>query len=129
MLVMQCRGSGLSYGEALTKDNVKLMNEKHELHVAINLGWVNKYDSENPPTYKTKSGKSYDYNCSRGWRNTDFYLEDFIEAVCVEGHAFLPQINNSKGFATTPDNYKDAGSRYFCESLFWASQPKQAAKT
>ena len=22
-----------------------------------------------------------------------------------------------------------AGSRYFCESLFWASQPKQAAKT
>ncbi len=23
----------------------------------------------------------------------------------------------------------DAGSRYFCESLFWASQPKQAAKT
>ena len=27
--------------------------------------------------------------------------------------------------------YKDntAGSRYFCESLFWASQPKQAVKT
>ncbi|NYT46865.1 MAG: cyclic nucleotide-binding domain-containing protein [Candidatus Methanofishera endochildressiae] len=24
---------------------------------------------------------------------------------------------------------KNAGSRYFCESLFWASQPKQAAKT
>jgi hypothetical protein len=24
---------------------------------------------------------------------------------------------------------KVAGSRYFCESLFWASQPKQAAKT
>ncbi|WP_221893988.1 hypothetical protein [Bathymodiolus japonicus methanotrophic gill symbiont] len=23
----------------------------------------------------------------------------------------------------------DSGSRYFCESLFWASQPKQAAKT
>jgi predicted nucleic acid-binding protein len=22
-----------------------------------------------------------------------------------------------------------SGSRYFCESLFWASQPKQAAKT
>jgi predicted transposase YbfD/YdcC len=29
------------------------------------------------------------------------------------------------------DNHKErceAGSRYFCESLFWASQPKQAAK-
>jgi hypothetical protein len=24
---------------------------------------------------------------------------------------------------------RHAGSRYFCESLFWASQPKQAAKT
>jgi hypothetical protein len=24
---------------------------------------------------------------------------------------------------------KGAGSRYFCESLFWASLPKQAAKT
>jgi hypothetical protein len=26
-------------------------------------------------------------------------------------------------------NNKKAGSCYFCESLFWASQPKQAAKT
>ncbi|WP_263458982.1 hypothetical protein [Bathymodiolus platifrons methanotrophic gill symbiont] len=25
--------------------------------------------------------------------------------------------------------WKVSGSRYFCESLFWASQPKQAAKT
>ncbi|WP_221899566.1 hypothetical protein [Bathymodiolus platifrons methanotrophic gill symbiont] len=24
---------------------------------------------------------------------------------------------------------EQSGSRYFCESLFWASQPKQAAKT
>ncbi|WP_221899782.1 GTP-binding protein [Bathymodiolus platifrons methanotrophic gill symbiont] len=27
------------------------------------------------------------------------------------------------------DQQTTAGSRYFCESLFWASQPKQAAKT
>ncbi len=26
-------------------------------------------------------------------------------------------------------DYSFSGSRYFCESLFWASQPKQAAKT
>jgi hypothetical protein len=26
-------------------------------------------------------------------------------------------------------SFRKAGSRYFCESLFWASQPKQAAKT
>ncbi|WP_174664591.1 hypothetical protein [Bathymodiolus platifrons methanotrophic gill symbiont] len=31
----------------------------------------------------------------------------------------------------TTEGLEDAfsGSRYFCESLFWASQPKQAAKT
>ena len=27
------------------------------------------------------------------------------------------------------DLFVGSGSRYFCESLFWASQPKQAAKT
>ena len=27
------------------------------------------------------------------------------------------------------ETIQNAGSRYFCESLFWASQPKQAAKT
>ncbi|ORU95005.1 MAG: hypothetical protein A6F70_10495 [Cycloclasticus sp. symbiont of Bathymodiolus heckerae] len=31
--------------------------------------------------------------------------------------------------APEPVKAKPAGSRYFCESLFWASQPKQAAKT
>jgi hypothetical protein len=37
--------------------------------------------------------------------------------------------------ATNPDfgeqsyTMSDSGSRYFCESLFWASQPNQAAKT
>jgi hypothetical protein len=33
----------------------------------------------------------------------------------------VPELSSSKEFW--------AGSRYFCESLFWASQPKQAAKT
>ncbi len=36
------------------------------------------------------------------------------------------------GFDYTREKATDllnAGSRYFCESLFWASQPKQAAKT
>ncbi|WP_147636148.1 hypothetical protein [Bathymodiolus platifrons methanotrophic gill symbiont] len=28
-----------------------------------------------------------------------------------------------------PQTLDFSGSRYFCESLFWASQPKQAAKT
>ena len=30
---------------------------------------------------------------------------------------------------TLPIQTVEKGSRYFCESLFWASQPKQAAKT
>ncbi|WP_221897033.1 hypothetical protein [Bathymodiolus japonicus methanotrophic gill symbiont] len=29
----------------------------------------------------------------------------------------------------TKNHRNYSGSRYFCESLFWASQPKQAAKT
>jgi hypothetical protein len=41
--------------------------------------------------------------------------------------------NYSKSYleciSTITNRELDAGSRYFCESLFWASQPKQAAKT
>ncbi|WP_263459054.1 hypothetical protein [Bathymodiolus platifrons methanotrophic gill symbiont] len=40
---------------------------------------------------------------------------------------FVPQ--PSKEILRKYDNVQMAGSRYFCESLFWASQPKQAAKT
>jgi hypothetical protein len=36
-------------------------------------------------------------------------------------------INKISGFIDI--EYRTAGSRYFCESLFWASLPKQAAKT
>jgi hypothetical protein len=42
--------------------------------------------------------------------------------VNVETHGTDGQVLNVE------DKVK-AGSRYFCESLFWASQPKQAAKT
>ncbi|WP_263459191.1 diguanylate cyclase domain-containing protein [Bathymodiolus platifrons methanotrophic gill symbiont] len=43
-------------------------------------------------------------------------------------------INDRFGHATGDSALKEtanrlSGSRYFCESLFWASQPKQAAKT
>ena len=39
--------------------------------------------------------------------------------------------NYRNGFSSKTLKTEDgqAGSRYFCESLFWASQPKQAAKT
>ncbi|WP_221894353.1 helix-turn-helix domain-containing protein [Bathymodiolus japonicus methanotrophic gill symbiont] len=35
----------------------------------------------------------------------------------------------AEDFAQERHKNKPSGSRYFCESLFWASQPKQAAKT
>ena len=39
-------------------------------------------------------------------------------------------IDNDEDFYNYQGKEKEAaGSRYFCESLFWASQPKQAAKT
>jgi hypothetical protein len=39
--------------------------------------------------------------------------------------------NNRKTLETEEKSstQRESGSRYFCESLFWASQPKQAAKT
>jgi hypothetical protein len=48
------------------------------------------------------------------------------------GFGAKPQLNFSVCEANTLTWFyanKEAGSRYFCESLFWASQPKQAAKT
>ncbi|HIG64599.1 MAG TPA: hypothetical protein EYQ43_03330 [Methyloprofundus sp.] len=40
--------------------------------------------------------------------------------------SFMALWNQAWAMLKLPDN---TGSRYFCESLFWASQPKQAAKT
>jgi len=50
------------------------------------------------------------------------YIRDFL------GHV---DIRTTEIYAITDTETKRhaAGSRYFCESLFWASQPKQAAKT
>jgi len=89
------------------------MTDNNELHVSINCGWVDKYDKNNPPMYKTRYGKISPYNSARGWRNNDFSLEDFVEAVCIEGHPFLPQIVNDKGVATTPDKYNHDDDFYF----------------
>ncbi|TXL15197.1 hypothetical protein BMR04_12045 [Methylococcaceae bacterium HT3] len=55
-----------------------------------------------------------------------------------ESQAMRPASTPVKKNQTFVVNKRDAeikqardlsGSRYFCESLFWASQPKQAAKT
>jgi hypothetical protein len=56
------------------------------------------------------------------------YLRDTVWEAYREN---IVNRNNNNG--QLPDNkgkrIRQAGSRYFCESLFWASQPKQAAKT
>jgi hypothetical protein len=41
----------------------------------------------------------------------------------------LGQLDELMSLVKYAEENADAGSRYFCESLFWASQPKQAAKT
>jgi hypothetical protein len=46
--------------------------------------------------------------------------------LIIMGLVTLPTLKRE----TFPEiEHYEAGSRYFCESLFWASQPKQAAKT
>jgi len=71
----------------------------------------------------------------------DWLLEQFADArLMVPGHgsaqsAPFPMVTNTRNYmvrlrtimARAIEN--DPGSRYFCESLFWASEPKQAAKT
>ena len=49
--------------------------------------------------------------------------EDLIREIALYSYRIIYEIKT--------DDYIEilAGSRYFCESLFWASQPKQAAKT
>ncbi|WP_221895670.1 hypothetical protein [Bathymodiolus japonicus methanotrophic gill symbiont] len=46
-------------------------------------------------------------------------------------NALRPQRLRTKAASSLLPHWLDgySGSRYFCESLFWASQPKQAAKT
>ncbi|WP_221902061.1 hypothetical protein [Bathymodiolus platifrons methanotrophic gill symbiont] len=46
----------------------------------------------------------------------------------IQNHPELKALYN-ESVENLGDLYQKAGSRYFCESLFWASQPKQAAKT
>ena len=69
------------------------------------------------------------YDCNIGLQGDLNHLAQLLsetgkkeEAKALENTAnALEQLEKCKS--------KDAGSRYFCESLFWASQPKQAAKT
>jgi hypothetical protein len=58
----------------------------------------------------------------------------FLTDQKVVGHHVMNKFpgQNYEYFLETEEqskHNKNAGSRYFCESLFWAPQPKQAAKT
>ena len=48
---------------------------------------------------------------------------------CLIGRPEIDRIMLFEFVFNWRDSKASAGSRYFCESLFWASQPKQAAKT
>ncbi|TXL22500.1 cell filamentation protein Fic [Methylococcaceae bacterium HT2] len=56
---------------------------------------------------------------------------DFEEGISRRKYKNLVKTSDPTATRDLKDllDKKVAGSRYFCESLFWASQPKQAAKT
>ncbi|TXK94281.1 hypothetical protein BMR02_14095, partial [Methylococcaceae bacterium HT1] len=68
--------------------------------------------------------------------DTGWMLYDVFDLASVNDSKAKPSISVfhaqvKQGVLDVPNYYseavkKSAGSRYFCESLFWASQPKQA---
>jgi hypothetical protein len=70
----------------------------------------------------------------KNFRNTVSYeilrviLKLWTYAEGRDGNTVNQWVRASELGEKIPPNFF-AGSRYFCESLFWASQPKQAAKT
>ena len=58
------------------------------------------------------------------------YLGSFADFSSAQGYALYSirrRVLLAAGFSRWLQQQSE--SRYFCESLFWASQPKQAAKT
>ena len=71
--------------------------------------------------------EEFDTTYTLNIKNRDYFKKVIKGEAWHEqsNRVYLQRIRNySDGFKST-----QAGSRYFCESLFWASQPKQAAKT
>ncbi|TXL01910.1 protein nirF [Methylococcaceae bacterium HT1] len=56
------------------------------------------------------------------WVNYAFPDNAHLQIIDVKTLSLIKSLNPGKAVL-------HSGSRYFCESLFWASQPKQAAKT
>ena len=54
---------------------------------------------------------------------------DEIHAVASSKRGSHLSLSLERLQALVTETHPEAGSRYYCESLFWASQPKQAAKT
>jgi hypothetical protein len=77
--------------------------------------------------------KSYQqFPCKRGGKEftppKDISQEEQKAAVQKLDKEIAAQAETNK-LQKEADDKERAGSRYFCESLFWASQPKQAVKT
>ncbi|ORU94778.1 MAG: hypothetical protein A6F70_09920 [Cycloclasticus sp. symbiont of Bathymodiolus heckerae] len=66
---------------------------------------------------------------SQGWTLYVRSMDDLDTSLPADLQPLDNQLVPKVSSSCTCDCATDAGSRYFCESLFWASQPKQAAKT
>ena len=61
---------------------------------------------------------------------TTLIIPSFVSAEPASNMVWLPETLDFVADGNVRKGQQiAAGSRYFCESLFWASQPKQAAKT
>jgi predicted amidophosphoribosyltransferase len=72
-----------------------------------------------------KFNVAYKYSRLLGLLLADFLANNAELPELIIPVPLHPKRYRQRGFNQT----LEAGSRYFCESLFWASQPKQAAKT
>ena len=72
----------------------KTMTKNNTLYYSINKNWINKFDPDKD-VYKTKFGKEYNLNISRGWINVGTTVREMVELIS-NGYAFCTQLTTNK---------------------------------
>ncbi|TXL00930.1 ABC transporter substrate-binding protein [Methylococcaceae bacterium HT1] len=123
------------------KNNTAMMIEKElqvgNIDMVIIWGPMAGYIlSQNPNDYfmlpmKSTLAMKFDYSMAMGVRYGDNARKAQLNELISKNQQEINKTLESYHVPLLPIPAKKvrAGSRYFCESLFWASQPKQAAKT
>jgi IS30 family transposase len=97
--------------------------ERHYIEIELKKGASQNKIAESLGRSQSSISRELGRNTGqRGYRNKQ------AESLARERHKNKPkQVKLTDEIKCIINTH--AGSRYFCESLFWASQPKQAAKT